>query len=427
MTWKQIMTVGSVMVGGFLYLIYKSQEKILYLNEQIPPKRTSENPSPYKNPGQHYMIYEDVWLTTSDGIKLHAWFIPAPRERNDRLAYSYSQSVIHKPDDITIDDPIIEENSNDDNNSNENRNNNNNNEESIISETSVPTLIWFHANAGNMGFRLPNLYKMHNELECNLFILSYRGYGESEGEPNEDGIKIDAETAMKYIFDRAQKRDARNTNHNNNNNNNNNNDSGDDRDDDDVDSNDDDDDDNDSDGEIDKNKIFVFGRSLGGAVATYISSKYDSKITGLILENTFLSISDMVGKVFPFLNFDIIKQYMLKIHWRTIDLIPNIECPILFLASEKDEIVPHNHMITLHNNAEKSSYTKMYKISDGMHNDAWLPEKGGTTYWRTMKEWMQEAIAIKEIELRKQQKQKEKEKEKRGGPAQDNQRLKSEL
>lgn len=313
MTWRQALTVGTLMVGGFLFLIYKSQEKILYLNEQLPPKRTSENPSPFKNPKEHYMNYQDVWLKTKDGLKLHCWFIPASSHSSDSTDPSHSTD---KPG----------------------------------------TIVWFHANAGNMGHRLPNLQKMHKELDCNIFILSYRGYGESEGEPNEEGIKIDADTVMEYIISQAN---------------------------------------SDNNYLIDLNKLFIFGRSMGGAVAAYITHKYDDKITGLILENTFLSISDMVGKVFPFLNFKFIKDFMLKIHWRSVDLVPSIKCPILFLASEQDEIVPHNHMLQLHDMANNSSFKLIHKITDGMHNDAWLDTKGGTQYWMAMREFMDQATQLK--------------------------------
>ncbi len=44
-----------------------------------------------------------------------------------------------------------------------------------------------------MGFRLPSLQFMFHLFRCNIFVLSYRGYGESQGEPTEPGILIDAE------------------------------------------------------------------------------------------------------------------------------------------------------------------------------------------------------------------------------------------
>jgi hypothetical protein len=48
--------------------------------------------------------------------------------------------------------------------------------------------------------------------------------------------------------------------------------------------------------------IYLHGRSLGGAVAIYAASQileYKFKIKGLIVENTFLSIPDMVAVLFP--------------------------------------------------------------------------------------------------------------------------------
>jgi hypothetical protein len=36
------------------------------------------------------------------------------------------------------------------------------------------TLLYLHANAGNMGHRLPIANVLYNKLECNIFMLSYR-------------------------------------------------------------------------------------------------------------------------------------------------------------------------------------------------------------------------------------------------------------
>jgi hypothetical protein len=47
-----------------------------------------------------------------------------------------------------------------------------------------PTLLFFHANAGNMGMRLPNIVAIYQRLKWNVFIVSYRGYGESSGAPS---------------------------------------------------------------------------------------------------------------------------------------------------------------------------------------------------------------------------------------------------
>jgi hypothetical protein len=41
---------------------------------------------------------------------------------------------------------------------------------------SRPTVVIFHANAGNMGHRVPIGRKFNVDYKCNIFMLSYRGY-----------------------------------------------------------------------------------------------------------------------------------------------------------------------------------------------------------------------------------------------------------
>jgi pimeloyl-ACP methyl ester carboxylesterase len=113
----------------------------------------------------------------------------------------------------------------------------------------APTIVFFHANAGNMGLRLPNVDALVH-LDANVLIFDYRGYGNSDDVPiNEEGLKLDGAAVMRYIDNRE---------------------------------------------DIDRSKIFLFGRSLGGAVAVHTATAFSHAIAGIILENTFTSISDMV-------------------------------------------------------------------------------------------------------------------------------------
>jgi pimeloyl-ACP methyl ester carboxylesterase len=64
-------------------------------------------------------------------------------------------------------------------------------------------------------------------------LLSYRGYGISGGTPSEKGLQLDAEAAMEHIMSRT---------------------------------------------DIDKSKVFVFGRSLGGAVAVHLAQHYKDNV-----------------------------------------------------------------------------------------------------------------------------------------------------
>ena len=85
---------------------------------------------------------EDVWLTTSDGVKLHAWWIPHDRSRFTFLA--------------------------------------------------------FHGNASNIANRAP-IYEFLHSTPANILALEYRGYGHSNGKPSEAGIYRDADAAYDYL------------------------------------------------------------------------------------------------------------------------------------------------------------------------------------------------------------------------------------
>jgi hypothetical protein len=102
-------------------------------------------------PRSAHLAYEDVTLTTSDGLKLGAWYVPA--------------------------------------------------------EGAAGTVIFCHGNAGNIANRLDIIALLHR-AGVNVLIFDYRGYGRSEGKPSEAGTYADAEAAWAYLVDqRDQKPD----------------------------------------------------------------------------------------------------------------------------------------------------------------------------------------------------------------------------
>jgi len=157
------------------------------------------------------------------------------------------------------------------------------------------TILAFHGNAGNIGHRLPIGRVLTNDVNCNVLMLEYRGYGLSTGAPNEEGLVIDAQTGLDYIRSRN---DLKNT------------------------------------------KIVVFGQSIGGAVAIDLVSKNQEAgdVKGLILENTFLSIAKMIPSAVP------VAKWLTPFcheYWRSELMLPKItSVPILFLSGLQDEIVP---------------------------------------------------------------------------------------
>ena len=119
--------------------------------------------------------------------------------------------------------------------------------------------------------------------------------------------------------------------------------------------------------------VFVIGRSLGGAVAaatvSSLSEDQLAKIDGLVLENTFTSIPDMADQMFGFIAN--LKYLVLTNYWMTIDLVPHIELPILYITGSKDEIVPTKQTHKLKKASLKAREAQIWVNKGGYHNSTW--------------------------------------------------------
>ncbi|KAK6516365.1 hypothetical protein TWF506_006274 [Arthrobotrys conoides] len=184
------------------------------------------------------------------------------------------------------------------------------------------TILMLHGNAGNVGHRIPIGKVFAEQMGCNVVMLGYRGYGLSTGKPDEKGLKIDAETALDWIFKNDETKGT---------------------------------------------KVVIYGQSLGGALGIATAAKHQDQLSGLILENTFTSMREVIPNVFP------PAKYVARLcHqvWPSIDVIPKIKkIPILFLSGLQDELVPPSHMRKLH--AISNAPIKIWKdFPHGTHNDS---------------------------------------------------------
>ncbi|CAD8052803.1 unnamed protein product [Paramecium primaurelia] len=286
-----IAIVALMLTIGILGLLYIQQNSLIYLPAfQGLPQSPSQNMNGLRNPSERNLQYEDVEIGTLDRQKLKGWLI----KQNDSI--------------------------------------------------NVPTVIFLHENAGNIGTRLQFLELYFSNVKCNILIIAYRGYSDSTGKPSEQGLQLDGESIVNYLFHRN---------------------------------------------DIDSSKIFVHGKSLGGAVAIHAMTQNIAKgIRGVILENTFTSIDDMVDVIFPKLKF--FKSILLKNHWLSIQKIGQITQPILFIYSMRDEIVPVQHMAQLQNAAQRAKFIEKFVIEDGDHNTNWSrePEK----YFNSISSFINKAI-----------------------------------
>jgi len=181
---------------------------------------------------QHLGIpFEDVTFLTQDHVKVHGWLIKSPNAKS--------------------------------------------------------TIIFFHGNAGNIGDRLGKI-DLFYRMGINVFIIDYRGYGNSEGKPTESGIYLDAVAAYDYLVSRD---------------------------------------------DVKGQNLIGYGASLGGAVVVDLATKRTMRC--LILDSTFSSAIDMAKRIYPF-----IPSFLIKTKMDSIRKFKDIDIPTLFIHSVEDQTVP---------------------------------------------------------------------------------------
>ena len=158
----------------------------------------------------------------------------------------------------------------------------------IPAEIPRGTLLFCHGNAGNLSHRV-EIIEIFNKLNLNVFIFDYRGYGRSLGSPSEQGLYRDAQAAYQYLLSRN---------------------------------------------DIDKDKIVIYGKSIGANVAINLASKVSAAC--LISESGFTSAYDMGKKLFPYLPI----KWIITTKFDAIEKIKRINIPKLIIHSQNDEIVP---------------------------------------------------------------------------------------
>ncbi len=149
-------------------------------------------------------------------------------------------------------------------------------------------ILFCHGNAGNISQRIDSL-EIFRQLGFSTFIFDYRGYGKSKGKPSEKGTYLDAEGAWNFLV---------------------------------------------SEKKVKPEEIIVFGRSLGGGVASYLAQKYQPR--ALIIESSFTSIADMARVLFPWLPV----KLLLRFKYNTRERLKDIHCPVLIIHSPDDRTIP---------------------------------------------------------------------------------------
>jgi len=207
------------------------------------------------------LVFEDAWFEAPDGTRLHGWYVPCEHPR--------------------------------------------------------AAVLYCHGNAGNITHRAGILSRLHDQTRVSVLIFDYRGYGRSEGRPDEAGVLADARAARDWLARREG---------------------------------------------IEPGDVVLLGRSIGGGVAVDLAARDGAG--ALVLESTFTSLPDVAAHHYPWLPV----RRLMRTRFDSLSKIANYHGPLLQSHGNADTIVPYplGRQLFEAGNEPKQFIT----IPGGDHNDS---------------------------------------------------------
>jgi fermentation-respiration switch protein FrsA (DUF1100 family) len=211
------------------------------------------------------LSFEDAWFQAADGTRLHGWYVP---KQNARAA-----------------------------------------------------VLFCHGNGGNLTHRVDTLLMLHRRIGASVLIFDYRGYGRSEGTPNEAGVLADARAARAWLAAREKCRAT---------------------------------------------DVVLMGESLGGAVAVDLAARDGAR--ALVLESTFSSLPDVAAYHYAWLPV----RWAMRTRFDSVAKIGDYHGPLLQAHGDADGIVPLRFARRLFEAAAEPKQFLLLRGHD--HNDPMPPQ-----------------------------------------------------
>ncbi|KAG8853486.1 hypothetical protein FRB91_004785 [Serendipita sp. 411] len=176
------------------------------------------------------------------------------------------------------------------------------------------TIIYFHGNAASRA--APHRVRFYSQwtsrLDVNVLAIDYRGFGDSEGFPSEEGLGFDGRAAWDWLISRG----------------------------------------------ADPSNILLFGQSLGTGVVAKLAhslSTENVRPRGAVFSGAFTDLATLletynIAGLFPLLQpFQIVPFFFRALNsilhhkFSTITILPNITCPLLLIHGEDDFDIQITH------------------------------------------------------------------------------------
>jgi fermentation-respiration switch protein FrsA (DUF1100 family) len=163
-----------------------------------------------------------------------------------------------------------------------------------------PLIIFAHGNAELIDYALPEM-EPYTRLGFGVLLVEYPGYGRSTGSPSQKSIT----RAMIAAYDQVIQRP-----------------------------------------DIDKTRIILFGRSLGGGAVCQLAASRNS--AALILVSTFTGVTSFTSSY-------LIPAFVVRDPFDNLSIVHSYDRPILFFHGTYDDIIPYTHGVKLAEAAQKGT------------------------------------------------------------------------
>ncbi|HEY9852898.1 MAG TPA: alpha/beta fold hydrolase [Leptolyngbyaceae cyanobacterium] len=188
-----------------------------------------------------------------------------------------------------------------------------------VKKSNLGTLLYLHGRGLNIGSNINQAYRFQ-QLGFSVLLIDYRGYGKSKGNfPTESQLYQDAEIAWNYLVNQQK---------------------------------------------IPADRIFIYGHSLGGAVAIELATKHP-EAAGLIVQNSFTSMANTIARYPYFRIFPI--SLILTHRFDSINKVKSLRIPVLFVHGVDDPLIPYTMSEKLYKAAPDPK--QLLLISGAKHNN----------------------------------------------------------
>ena len=202
------------------------------------------------------------------------------------------------------------------------------------------TVVHFHGNAQNMSAHWRFVAWLPKQ-DYNVFVFDYRGYGESEGKPEPKGVFEDSSAALNYVRSR---------------------------------------------GDIDPQRLFVFGQSLGGTNAiAVVGSGNRIGVRAAAIESTFYSYASIANDKLSGAGLLVSDDYAASKYVAAISPIP-----LLLIHGTADNVIPHAHSQRLLADAREPK--RLIEVPGAGHLEPMSAPRFGTTYQQALTDFFDTAM-----------------------------------